>query len=82
MEAAERLAFAGAKARVGRTLGVLVDGRDESGRLVARHAGQAPDVDGVVLLEAGAAKVGEFARVRVTGAEGYDLVGDTVKRKA
>jgi ribosomal protein S12 methylthiotransferase len=76
MAAAERLAFAGAKARVGRTLEVLVDGMDESGRLVARHAGQAPDVDGVVLLEAGAAEVGRFAAVRITGAEGYDLVGE------
>ncbi|MCX5684078.1 MAG: 30S ribosomal protein S12 methylthiotransferase RimO, partial [Planctomycetota bacterium] len=75
MTAAERLAFTSAKARVGRVLEVLVDGRDESGRLVARHAGQAPDVDGVVLLGAGAAEVGEFARVRITGAEGYDLIG-------
>jgi ribosomal protein S12 methylthiotransferase len=81
MEAAERLALSGAKARVGRTLEALVDGHDESGRLVARHAGQAPDVDGVVLLPSGAAAVGEFATVRITGAEGYDLVGDTVKRK-
>jgi ribosomal protein S12 methylthiotransferase len=76
MEAAARLAFAQAKARVGRTLEVIVDGQDESGRLVARHAGQAPDVDGVVLLGAGAAKTGEFATVRITGAEGYDLVGE------
>jgi ribosomal protein S12 methylthiotransferase len=75
MAAAERLAFTGAKARVGRVLEVLVDGHDESGRLVARHAGQAPDVDGVVLLEAGAAAVGGFATVRITGAAGYDLVG-------
>jgi ribosomal protein S12 methylthiotransferase len=76
MEAAARLAFAQAEARVGRTLEVLVDGQDESGRLVARHAGQAPDVDGVVLLGAGAAKIGEFATVRITGAKGYDLVGE------
>jgi ribosomal protein S12 methylthiotransferase len=76
MQAAERLAFAAGRARVGRTLTVLVDGQDESGRLVARHAGQAPDVDGVVLLEAGAARVGEFATVRITGAEGYDLIGE------
>jgi len=75
MQAAERLAFAAAKARVGQVLEVLVDGRDESGRLAARHAGQAPDVDGVVLLPSGAAAVGEFATARITGAEGYDLIG-------
>jgi len=76
MQAAERLAIAAGRVRLGQTLTVLVDGRDESGRLVARHAGQAPDVDGVVLLEAGAAGVGEFATVRITGAAGYDLVGE------
>jgi ribosomal protein S12 methylthiotransferase len=75
MQAAERLAFAAGRARVGQTLTVLVDGRDESGRLAARHAGQAPDVDGVVLIKTGAAEVGEFITVRITGAEGYDLVG-------
>jgi ribosomal protein S12 methylthiotransferase len=43
---------------------------------VARHAGQAPDVDGVVLLPAGAAAIGEFATVRITGADEYDLIGE------
>ncbi|MCX5654485.1 MAG: 30S ribosomal protein S12 methylthiotransferase RimO [Planctomycetota bacterium] len=76
MQAAERLAFAGTKARVGQRIEVLVDGRDETGRLVARHAGQAPDVDGVVLLPAGAAAIGEFATVRITGADEYDLIGE------
>jgi len=74
MAAAERLAHAAAARRVGETLTVLVDGADERGRIVARHAGQAPEVDSVVLLPAGAAAVGEFASARVTGAEGYDLV--------
>ena len=75
MQAAERLAVAAAKARTGQTLTVLVDGAEASGRLVARHAGQAPEVDGVVLLPSGAARPGEFVNVRITGAEGYDLLG-------
>jgi tRNA A37 methylthiotransferase MiaB len=78
MAAAERLAHAAAARRVGETLTVLVDGADERGRIVARHAGQAPEVDSVVLLPAGAAAVGEFARVRIAGAEGYDLLGSSV----
>jgi len=32
-----------------------------------------------VLLPPGAAAVGEFCTVRVTGAEGYDLVADVTK---
>jgi ribosomal protein S12 methylthiotransferase len=79
MAAAERLAHEAAGWRVGRELEVLVDGPDESGRLVARHAGQAPEVDSVVLLEPRAAKAGEFARVKITRAEGYDLVGEVIE---
>ena len=55
MAKAEQLAFAAAREHIGRTMTVLVDGADESGRLVARHAGQAPEVDSVVLLPPGAA---------------------------
>ena len=76
MQAAERLAAAAAEARRGQVLEVLVDGAEESGRLVARHAGQAPEVDGVVLLAPGTAAVGQFVKVRITGAEGYDLVAE------
>ena len=78
MATAERLAHEAARQRIGQTLTVLVDGHDESGRLVARHAGQAPDVDSVVLLAPDAAAVGAMTRVRVTGAEGYDLIAKTV----
>jgi hypothetical protein len=53
-----------------------VDGADAEGRVVARHAGQAPEVDSAVLLPAGAAAAGAFVTVRVTGAEGYDLVAE------
>ncbi|MBE3097978.1 MAG: 30S ribosomal protein S12 methylthiotransferase RimO [Planctomycetes bacterium] len=81
MQAAERLAAAAAEARRGQVLEVLVDGAEESGRLVARHAGQAPEVDGVVLLAPGTAATGQFVQVRITGAEGYDLVAE-VERKS
>jgi len=85
MAAAERLAHEAARQRTGETLEVLVDGRGEpacrtgrSGRLVARHAGQAPEVDSVVLLAPGAAAVGQMACVRIIGTEGYDLVGEVI----
>ncbi len=79
MAAAEALAHEAAAQRAGETLSVLVDGADAGGRLAARHAGQAPEVDSVVLLPAGTADVGEFCTVRVTGAEGYDLLADVTK---
>jgi len=79
MAAAERLAHEAARRRTGDVLEVLVDGPGEGGRLAARHAGQAPEVDSVVLLEPGAAEVGRFVKVRITGSDGYDLVGEVVR---
>jgi ribosomal protein S12 methylthiotransferase len=65
---AERLA-----AKVGRTLQVLVDSID-GGTAIARSAGDAPEIDGVVRIK-GAARltVGDFATVRITRADAYDL---------
>ena len=77
MQAAGEVARARAARRVGRRLTVLVDGPDADGRLLARHAGQAPEVDSAVLLPAGAAETGAFVTVRVTGTEGYDLTAET-----
>ena len=60
--------------RVGQTLEVVVDGSDNKRRTVARHAGQAPDVDSVCLLEAHAFEPGECLPARCVGTEGYDLL--------
>jgi ribosomal protein S12 methylthiotransferase len=66
------------KARIGQTLDVLVEGvSDESEFLLqGRHPGQAPDVDGVVLLTNGTAERGEIRRARVKQASDYDLVAE------
>ncbi len=62
--------------RVGSELQVLVEGVSEESELLlqGRHAGQAPEVDGVVLLTDGTARPGELRRARVTQAADYDLV--------
>jgi ribosomal protein S12 methylthiotransferase len=78
MARAEELAFMAAHRYIGRTMAVLVDGDDDVGRLVARHAGQAPEVDSVVRLAAGAAEAGEMVQVRITATDGYDLIGEVV----
>ena len=66
------------RARVGQTLDVLVEGvSDESEFLLqGRHPGQAPDVDGVVLLTNGTAERGELRRAKVKQAADYDLVAE------
>ena len=66
---------------VGRELDVLVDGRNPDGEgLVGRTVYDAPEVDGVVFLPAGAAETGDLVRARIVGAEGYDLRGEVLAR--
>jgi ribosomal protein S12 methylthiotransferase len=68
------------RALVGRELEVLVEGPSEESELVmtGRHAGQAPEIDGMVYLSGGPVLPGELRRVRITGANDYDLVGDVL----
>jgi ribosomal protein S12 methylthiotransferase len=62
------------RAQVGRSLDVLVDAIDGP-RAIARGAGDAPEIDGVVSVIDGAAlTVGDFARVTVTESDQHDLV--------
>lgn len=66
------------EALVGQELEVLVDGEsDESEFLLdGRWWGQAPEVDGKVVLANGTARPGELRRAIVTQAADYDLVAD------
>jgi ribosomal protein S12 methylthiotransferase len=58
---------------IGSRQDVLVGGHNEQGRLWGRTRGQAPDIDGVVLLEHTQAETGEIIPVQITGISGYDL---------
>ena len=75
MRLSERLAHEAARCMVGRRLVVRVDGpAHAAGYLAARHAGQAPEVDPVVLVPTGTAKPGDELIVRIVAAKGYDTV--------
>lgn len=58
---------------LGKTLDVLVEGR-EKGLTIGRSYRDAPEIDGLVFAE-GQAKVGEMTRVKITGGMAYDLTG-------
>jgi ribosomal protein S12 methylthiotransferase len=63
-------------ALVGREVEVLVDARDDdgdAGGLVGRTHREAPEIDGVVRLDAGWARPGALVRAHVTDALGPDL---------
>ena len=73
METAQRISSARLAARVGRTEQVLVDAI-EGNVAIARSRGDAPEIDGVVRIKRGAKlPAGEFATVKITGADEYDL---------
>lgn len=73
METAQRISAERLAARVGREETVLVDAI-EGNVAVARSRGDAPEIDGVVRVKRGGKlPVGEFARVKITGADEYDL---------
>jgi ribosomal protein S12 methylthiotransferase len=61
---------------VGREVHVLID-RAGSGRARGRMRSQAPEIDGEVVLRGGASP-GSFARARIEGVRGPDLVGSIV----
>ncbi len=63
---------------MGKTLDVLVEGRD-NGIAIGRSYRDAPEIDGMVFIE-GDAKIGEIVPVKITGAMAYDLTGVPEKK--
>ena len=73
MQLQEKISARRLKRKVGTTLEVLVDEVSQGGA-VARSAGDAPEIDGVVHVEdAGNLSPGERLRVRVTKSDAHDL---------
>jgi len=58
---------------VGESLDVLVETAGPAGKAAGRHRGQAPEVDGSVILSGFGGKPGSIVRARVTGAREWDL---------
>jgi ribosomal protein S12 methylthiotransferase len=66
------------QAKIGQTFRTLFD-RAEGGYLIGRTEFDSPEVDNEVLVPAvSGVKIGEFAAVRVTRAEEFDLYGEVV----
>jgi len=79
MEAQMQVAFALADSRVGSTLTVLVEGQDwdNEGMWGGRSSMDAPDIDTKVWFTApDTIQPGDMVQVKITGTEGYDLVGE------
>ncbi len=74
-----RVAAARSRAQIGRELEVLIEGDGaRPGTLVGRTRDQAPEIDGIVTVH-GEGSPGDLVRVRITGADTYDLVGSMLE---
>ncbi|MCL2579543.1 MAG: 30S ribosomal protein S12 methylthiotransferase RimO [Oscillospiraceae bacterium] len=79
METQARIAEQKAAQMIGKEIEILVEGHDRQRRMsIGRSRADAPDVDGRVYYKGEAATPGSFVRVKVTGADGYDLIAERV----
>lgn len=80
MELQKEIATQKNRQMLGQELEVLVDGPAETriGVYEARFYGDAPEVDGLVILSGDDLKPGNFYRARITGFEEYDLWAEVI----
>jgi ribosomal protein S12 methylthiotransferase len=80
MEAQQRVAFAWARAQVGKELTAVLDGPDPefANHFLGRTTADAPDIDGSIRVKVKNGRPGDFVRVKVTAADGYDLAGRAI----
>ena len=78
MELQQEIVFAKNKQMRGRILTVMVEGYlAEENVYVARTYADTPDVDGYLFIETDQTLIsGDFVKVKVTGAQDYDLIGE------
>jgi ribosomal protein S12 methylthiotransferase len=81
----QEVAFAKAKSQVGKTVEVLIDrvaGRELEDGFVARTQSQAPDIDSCVFVHGSDLHPGQFANVKVTDFQAYDLIAQVPTKKS
>ena len=84
MELQQEISFDHSQSMVGQVLEVMIEGKvaDENA-YVGRTYMDGPGVDGLIFVQTGEALMsGDFARVRVTGAMEYDLIGELENESA
>jgi ribosomal protein S12 methylthiotransferase len=80
MQIQQKVAFEQAARQVGAERDVIIDGPDPEvpNHYLARSSADAPDIDALVRVKAKRLAPGDFVRVKVTGADGYDLAARAI----
>lgn len=78
MELQQEISLDRGNDRIGQELTVMIEGKvSGESAYIARTSGDAPKVDGYLFVQTGELLMsGDFAKVRVTGALEYDLIGE------
>ncbi|MDB5328766.1 MAG: MiaB-like tRNA modifying enzyme YliG, partial [Phycisphaerales bacterium] len=78
----QELVFAKNESRVGELMPVMIERREKDGTYVARHQGQAPDIDSCVFVTSKQKlAAGEIVSVKVTDYQAYDLIAQVPTKK-
>lgn len=80
MEAQQEVALAWSQARIGQTLEAIIDGPDPEvpGHFLGRTWADAPDIDCLVRIKGKGLQAGDLTQVKITAADGYDLIGRSI----
>ena len=82
MLAQQELVFAKNETRVGELMPVMIEKREADGVYVARHQGQAPDIDSCVFVSSRARLApGEIVSVKIEDYQNYDLIAKVPAKK-
>jgi ribosomal protein S12 methylthiotransferase len=83
MQIQQEIAFRKNKSRIGQRFEVMVEGYlPDEGVYIARTYMDAPDVDGYVFVPTDQKLMsGDFIFVRITQAQGYDLIGEVIEEE-
>ena len=80
MEIQQQVAFAWSEKQIGRETEVLIDGPDPEvpNHYHGRSHADAPDIDGLVRVKGKNLEAGDIVKVKITGADGYDLAARAI----
>jgi ribosomal protein S12 methylthiotransferase len=80
MEVQQRVAFEFAQAQIGTEQVVVIDGPDPefANHFRGRTTSDSPDIDCEVRVKSKSLRAGDFTKVKITAADGYDLVAKTI----
>lgn len=80
MQVQQGVAFAWSQQQIGQEMEVLIDTPDPEvpGMYLGRSHADAPEIDGTVRVKGKRLQPGDLVRTKITGADGYDLLGRAI----